>query len=155
MDTSLWVAVIVALAVGVFLGVIVSSLRFMRLERARRATLGAAAGIARIGHEALPVRSAADILSGRIQIVLQFLGRVLLVLFGKLHNVLHFPLSHHVHSLQTIVDERLLLLWISWKRRSNRWCRSRGRRWFAGKSSCRRTLLRHFANVGRLLPQQC
>ena len=69
MDATLLV-VALTFAAGVLLGVIVMSLRFMSLERARRASLGAASGIARIGHEALPVRSAADILSGRIQVVL-------------------------------------------------------------------------------------
>src|SRR6188472_4253435 len=69
MNATLWVALL-SLALGFALRPIFWSVRFARLERARRASLGAASGIARIGLEHLPVRSAADILSGRIQIVL-------------------------------------------------------------------------------------
>lgn len=69
MDVPLWIAVAL-LVVGLMVGAFGATLRFVSLERARRASLGAASGIARIGLEALPVRSVADILSGRIQIVL-------------------------------------------------------------------------------------
>lgn len=69
MNDSLWIALL-ALALGFLLGAGFWGVRYARLERARRASLGAASGIARIGLEALPVRSVADILSGRIQIVL-------------------------------------------------------------------------------------
>jgi hypothetical protein len=69
MSESLWIALL-SFVLGVLLTTGFWSLRYARLERARRANLGASAGIARIGLEALPVRSVADILSGRIQIVL-------------------------------------------------------------------------------------
>lgn len=80
MDPTPWIVGLVIFAIGVLVGVFVISLRFASLERARRASLGAAAGIARIGHEALPVRSAADILSGRVTVVLGGLPFVLPVL---------------------------------------------------------------------------
>ena len=70
MDAPLWIALTLALVLGIFLGSALVGLRFARLERARRAVFGASAGIARLGLEALPARSAADILSGRITIVL-------------------------------------------------------------------------------------
>jgi hypothetical protein len=69
MSESLWIALL-SLVLGIVLATGFWNVRFVRLERARRANLGAASGIARIGLEALPVRSVADILSGRIQIVL-------------------------------------------------------------------------------------
>jgi len=78
MDT-LWIALLV-LALGFLLGMGASGLRFARLERARKASLGAASGIARVGLEALPVRSAADILSGLITIVLGGIPYVISVL---------------------------------------------------------------------------
>lgn len=78
MDT-LWIALL-TLVLGFLLGFGVSLLRFASLERARRASLGAASGIARVGLEALPSRSAADILSGRITIVLGGLPYVIAVL---------------------------------------------------------------------------
>lgn len=69
MDVPLWAAAPIFLA-GVLVGVFVISLRFASLERARRAYREAAVGIARVGLEALPTRSAADILSGTINVVL-------------------------------------------------------------------------------------
>jgi hypothetical protein len=79
MDATLW-TVAFAVAFGFMLGAAVVSLRFVRLERARRATIGAASGIARVGLDALPTRSAADILSGLITIVLGGLPYVIQVL---------------------------------------------------------------------------
>lgn len=80
MDVTLWIALISLPLLGFLLGVGATSARFARLERARRATLGAASGIARVGLEVLPERSAADILSGRIKIVLGGLPFVVPVL---------------------------------------------------------------------------
>jgi hypothetical protein len=80
MDASNWIAVALACALSFTLGAALASMRFVRLERARRASFGAAAGIARVGLEALPTRSAADILSGLITIVLGGIPYVIHVL---------------------------------------------------------------------------
>lgn len=55
---------------GLVLGTAFGMARAFRLVRARRAVAGAAAGFARFGLESLPTRSAADILAGRIRVVL-------------------------------------------------------------------------------------
>lgn len=79
MSESLWIALL-SFVLGMVLATGFWGVRYTRLERARRANLGAAAGIARIGLEALPVRSVADILSGRIQIVLGGIPYIMQVL---------------------------------------------------------------------------
>lgn len=80
MDATLWIVALLSLSLGIALGAAFASWRFVRLERARRASFGAAAGIARVGLEALPTRSAADILNGRITIVLAGIPYVIGVL---------------------------------------------------------------------------
>lgn len=67
-------------AAGLSVGFLVGAWRTFVLVRRRKAVLGAAAGIARVGLEALPTRSSADILSGRINIVLGGLPYTLPVL---------------------------------------------------------------------------
>lgn len=59
-----------AATLGFVLGIAVGAARAFRLAAQRRAVAGAAAGIGRMAVDALPTRSAADILSGRIRIIL-------------------------------------------------------------------------------------
>lgn len=63
-------SLLVGVVVGLVLGGVAGAARAFRLVAARRAVAGAAAGFARFGLEALPERSATDILAGRIRVVL-------------------------------------------------------------------------------------
>lgn len=55
---------------GFVVGVAFGAIRAFRVAAARRAAAGAAAGLASLGLETLPTRTAADILRGRIRVVL-------------------------------------------------------------------------------------
>lgn len=58
------------LALGLLLGAVLVAARAARLAAHRRAIANASAGIARLGLETLPSRSAADILAGRVRVIL-------------------------------------------------------------------------------------
>lgn len=68
------------IAVGLVTGVVLGAARAFRLVAARRAVAGASAGLGRLGLGTLPTRSAADILAGRIRLVLGGTGYELPVL---------------------------------------------------------------------------
>lgn len=68
------------LVLGFVVGAGYGALRALRATAARRASAGAADGFARLGLETLPTRSAADILAGRVNIVLGGLPYTLPVL---------------------------------------------------------------------------
>jgi hypothetical protein len=64
------IALALALALGLLVGLGVGALRAFRIEARRRALAGGNAHLARFWPAELPARSAADILAGRVRVVL-------------------------------------------------------------------------------------
>lgn len=64
------VVIALALALGFLVGLGVGAMRAFRIAAKARAMTGASAGLARLWPDAMPERSAADILAGRIRVVL-------------------------------------------------------------------------------------